>query len=107
MTSSQELIDGATNIWSVLHTPSRMWLNLMHYRQWTQSGFPSTLPAGLTTEDYYMLHNNLKNLEAVGNGVQVQFWKVDKAFILGAAFDVMCRLDDYQVSYKLLSHNAP
>lgn len=71
-------------------------------RQWIKSGFPA-LPQGLTTEDYYLLHHNLKKLEAVGQGVNALFWKVDKAFILGAGFDVMCRLDDHQVSPKLAS----
>lgn len=82
MTSSDELINAATNIW-----------------QYSANGFPE-LPAGLTTEDYFMLHGNLKRLEETRDGIKVAFWKVDKAFLANATFDVVCRLDEHEVSWQ-------
>ena len=80
-TASDEIIDAASNIWN-----------------YNTTGFPS-LPVGLSTEDYYMLHDNLKRLEDTNDGISVRFWKVDKAFLACATFDVICRLDEYEVRY--------
>ena len=83
MTSSDEVIDAANNIW-----------------QYNASGFPS-LPSGLTAEDYYLLHGNLKRLEETSDGINVAFWKVDRAFLASATFDVICRLDEHEVRHPL------
>ncbi len=74
-TSSQEVIDIATQIWD-----------------WQRDGFP-TLPAGVGRNEAFVLHHKLQHLEAVNNGINVMLWKVGQEFLPGATFGVDCRFD--------------
>jgi hypothetical protein len=65
MTSSNSICNGAHKIFD-----------------WFKDGFPSSLPGGMTKEDWVFLHHNMKILE--DKGVAVKFWKVDPEYILHA-----------------------